>query len=105
MAIMKNPQAFFDTLTEKYKYILKGFGPPEFHLGGDFGCDPDGTLYWGAKSYISKMMGNYERLFGGQPKKFSATPGNQSWIKVTLRLRKISESTNHLFLQYISVSP
>jgi hypothetical protein len=72
MAIMKNPQAFFDTLTEKYKYILKGVGPPEFHLGGDFGRDPDGTLYWGAKSYISKMMGNYERLFGGQPKKFSA---------------------------------
>jgi hypothetical protein len=72
MAIMKNPQAFFDTLTNKYKYILKGVGPPEYHLGGNFGRDPDGTLYWGAGSYVQKMLNNYERVFKGPPKKYSA---------------------------------
>jgi len=68
MAIMKDPQGFFDTLSTKYGYILKGVGQPEYHLGGNFGRDPDGTLFWGAKSYVEKMLGNYERLFGGPPK-------------------------------------
>jgi len=72
MAIMKDPQKFFDTLKEKYNYILKGVGPPEYHLGGNFGRDPDGTLFWGAQSYVEKMLNNYERLFGSQPKKYSA---------------------------------
>ena len=44
MMISKNPQAFFDTLVSKYNYILKGVCPPSYHLGGDFGRDPDGTL-------------------------------------------------------------
>ena len=29
MVTMKDPQKFFDTLKERYNYILKGFGPPE----------------------------------------------------------------------------
>ena len=70
MVIMKDPQGFFDTLTEKYKYILKGVGVPEYHLGGNFGRDPDGTLFWGAKSYVEKMLANFERMFGGPPKKY-----------------------------------
>ena len=69
MVIMKDPQAFFDTLSTKYGYILKGVGPPEYHLGGNFGRDPDGTLFWGAKRYVEKILGQYERLFGGPPKK------------------------------------
>jgi uncharacterized small protein (DUF1192 family) len=72
MAILKNAREFFDTLATKYKYILKGLGPPEYHLGGNFGRDPDGTLYWGAKSYVEKMLNNYERIFGSLPKKYSA---------------------------------
>ena len=72
MAVLKNPQLFFDTLSTKYKYILKGVGIPDYHLGGNFGRDPDGTLYWGAKSYVEKMLGNFERIFGSQPKKYSS---------------------------------
>ena len=72
MALSKNPQEFFDELVNKYKFILKGVGPPEYHLGGDFGRDPDGTLFWGAKSYIKKLMGNYERMFGNLPHKAGA---------------------------------
>ena len=69
MVLSKQPQEFFDTLMDKYGYILKGVGPPEYHLGGDFGRDPDGTLFWGAKRYVSKLMGNYERMFGSLPHK------------------------------------
>ena len=72
MVIMKDPQAFFDTLTDKYNYILKGVGPPEYHLGGNFGRDPDGTLYWGAKSYVEKILSQFERILGSLPKKYSA---------------------------------
>ena len=70
MAIMHDPQEFFDILTTKYNYILKGVGHPEYHLGGNFGRDKDGTLYWGAKSYVEKMMSNYKRMFSGPPKKY-----------------------------------
>ena len=72
MAIMKDPEKYFDTLEEKHNYILKGVGPPEYHLGGNFGQDPDGTLLWGAQRYVEKMIKNYERLFGSQPKEYSA---------------------------------
>ena len=69
MAIMKDPQEFFDLLVNKYKYILKGVGDPEYHLGGNFGRDPDGTLYWSAKTYVKKMMDNYERIHKQLPTK------------------------------------
>jgi len=72
MVIMKDPQKFFDILTEKYKYILKGVGVPEYHLGGNFGRDPDGTLYWGSKTYVEKILDNFARIFGSEPKKFSS---------------------------------
>ena len=69
MAIMQDPQAFFDTLSNSHGYILKGVGIPEYHLGGNFGRDPDGTLFWGAGKYVEKILNQYERIFGGPPKK------------------------------------
>ena len=59
---MHDSKAFFKILKDKYGYKLKGVGNPEYHLGGDFGCDPDGTLYWSAKTYIDKMLKAYERM-------------------------------------------
>lgn len=72
MAIMEKPQQFFDDLREIYGYKLKGVGPPKYHLGGDFYRDPDGTLAWGAQSYIQRLLANYETLFKEQPKLTSA---------------------------------
>ena len=69
MAILKDPAAFFELLTTKYKYLLKGVGEPEYHLGGNFGRDPDGTLYWSARTYVQKMLDNYQRVHGELPKK------------------------------------
>lgn len=72
MVIMKHPTKFFDILINEYKYKLKGVGEPQYHLGGNFGRDPDGVLYWSARTYIDKSLGNYERLFGALPKKMGS---------------------------------
>ena len=74
MAVMKDPAEFFRRLSdpEIHNYKLKGVGPPEYHLGGNFGRDPDGTLWWGSQSYIEKMLNNYERQFGSMPAKKNA---------------------------------
>ena len=74
MAIMKNPEEFFRRLSDPaiHNYKLKGVGPPEYHLGGNFGRDPDGTLWWGSQSYVEKMLKNYERQFGSLPAKKSS---------------------------------
>jgi hypothetical protein len=68
---LKDPDAFFKVLTgPKYKYKLKGVGPIKYHLGGDFGRDEDGTLSWGSKTYVKRMLKNYEQMFGEPPKEF-----------------------------------
>ena len=72
LAIMKNPQEFFDKLKKEYNFKLKGVGPPEYHLGGNFGRDKDGTLFWGSRTYVEKVIASFERMFGELPKKSSA---------------------------------
>jgi hypothetical protein len=72
MAIMKDPDEFFRILVDKYKYKLKGVGPPQYHLGGDFSRDADGTLTWGASTYVKKLLVNYELMFHSLPTEWSA---------------------------------
>ena len=69
MVLAKDPEAFFNTLKHKFGYKLKGVGPPEYHLGGNFGHDKDGVLYWGSKRYVEKLMDAYNRMFGDLPMK------------------------------------
>ena len=40
----KDPKSITDTLTQKYKFELKGTGPIAFHLGFDFFRDDDGVM-------------------------------------------------------------
>jgi len=72
MAIMKNPDAFFEELNTKYGYKLKGCGEPSYYLGGDFFYDPDGTLVWGAKTYIKRMLDNVKHMCGEDPRPYTA---------------------------------
>ena len=67
MCIHKHARAFFDESVKVHGYILKGVDTPSYHLGGTFGRDPDGTLYWGAEAYVKKLMENYKRMFGNYP--------------------------------------
>ena len=62
LVVMKEPSTFFENLSKKHGYKLKGVGDPEYHLGGNFGCDSDGTLFLGAKTYIAKSLKAYEHF-------------------------------------------
>ncbi len=69
---MRNPQEFIDVLVNDCGYKLKGVGPMEYHLGADIYCESDGTLCFGAKSFISRLLRTYESIFGVQPKEYSS---------------------------------
>ena len=74
----KDAKAIIDSLRDKYNYKLKGDGPIEYHLGCDFGRDPDGTLWFGPIRYINKMMDTYQQLFNGEKPKEYASPLDKS---------------------------
>ena len=63
----ENPSLFFDTLITKYNYKLKGVGEIGYHLGGNFSRDKDSTLTLSCKTYIDKLMANYNHYFGSEP--------------------------------------
>jgi hypothetical protein len=71
---MRNPQEFIDVLVNDCGNKLKGVGPMEYHLGADIYRNNDGTLCFGAKSYISRLLRTYESIFGEQPKEYSSPP-------------------------------
>ena len=63
---MDDPKSFIDLLTSpKYNLKFKGTSEVEFHLGADFGRDPDGTLFMSPKRYIERIAETYKRFFGG----------------------------------------
>jgi hypothetical protein len=73
LAAMKNPMELMDQLrAAPYNYKLKGVCEPTYHLGGDFFRDKDGTLCYGAQTYVKRLIDSYEKMFGVKPKKFSA---------------------------------
>ncbi|HSN65751.1 MAG TPA: reverse transcriptase domain-containing protein, partial [Fusibacter sp.] len=85
MHIGKNPQKFFDALTNEHNYKLKGVGKPVYHLGGDFSRDEkDNTLAWGTKSYVKKMLNNYKTMFGNDPKPYSTPMAEQDHPELDL---------------------
>jgi hypothetical protein len=67
--MMKRPQDFFSELRRR-SYKLKGVGEITYHLGGDFYRDPDGTLAWGAKTYVKRIIEQSQSIFGSLPKEF-----------------------------------
>jgi len=71
---MKDPKAFLDILTTKYKFKLKGSGPIQFHLGCDFKRDNNGTLVMYLKQYIEQMVSQYKTMFGTKPKTTVTSP-------------------------------
>ena len=71
---MKNPREYLDRLVNVHKFKLKGDEPLSFHLGCDFGRDPDDTLYYKPKKYIQKMVSTYEKMFPGETLKKQSCP-------------------------------
>ena len=68
----RDPESICKTLTEQYKFKLKGVGPIQVHLGCDFFRDQDGVMCFGPKRYIKKMIDSYENMFNEKPKKASS---------------------------------
>ena len=68
----KDPKAITEELINIHKLKLKGVGDLTFHLGCNFFRDPDGTLAFGPKKYIDKMMDTYQQLFKSLPKECSS---------------------------------
>ena len=67
---MENPDLFYEQLKgEPFKLKLTGCEEPKYHLGGDFFRDDDGTLCYGAQTYVKRMLDNTKNLFGELPKK------------------------------------
>ena len=73
LAVMaENPPEIFQMLREVGRYKLREEEGISYHIGGDFTRDPDGTLCYGAKTYVKRMLVNYERMFGVMPKEFNS---------------------------------
>jgi hypothetical protein len=71
MFLGMKPEVFFDSLTTYHGFKLKGVGNPSYHLVGDFFCDSDDTLAWGAQSYVKNLLISYETMFGSKPREYS----------------------------------
>ena len=70
----KDPQAIVDALTKKHKLKLKGTGPMSYHLGCDYFRDKKGVLCGSPRTYVEKLIGAYERMFGAKPRMTYASP-------------------------------
>ena len=64
---LKDPKTFMDLLINRYHFKLKGVGPLSYYLGCDYVHEADGTLYYGTRKYIKKMIANYKCMFGSKP--------------------------------------
>ena len=68
LVVSKDPQSIVETFKTKYKFQLKGTGDIHYHLGTDFVRDDEGRLCYEPRQYIEKMLSNYVRLFGEEPR-------------------------------------
>ena len=64
----RDPEAIVKLLeSNPFSFKLKGTGELNFHLGCDYFRDDDGTLCYGPKKYIGRMVDAYYRMFGSNP--------------------------------------
>jgi Reverse transcriptase (RNA-dependent DNA polymerase) len=68
----KDPLEITKCLEETHPFKLKGTGPLKYHLGCDYFRDDTGTLCFGSRKYIEKMMDQYEKMFGAKPKEYKS---------------------------------
>jgi hypothetical protein len=68
----RNPNEIVKVLKYNHKFKLKGVGPLTYHLGYDYFRDKDGSLCYGPRKYISKMIGQFENMFGCKPREYTS---------------------------------
>ena len=73
LTALKDPEPFYKALqSPPWNYKLKNVEEPKYHLGGDFFRDKDGTLCYGAQTYVKRLVDTYKQLFGEQPTELHA---------------------------------
>jgi hypothetical protein len=72
MIAAKQPAEITQALESDYKFKLKGVGPMNYHLGCDYFRDDNGTLCFGPRKYIDKLIEQFERMFGMKPKEYTS---------------------------------
>ena len=72
----RDPKAIIKSLKSSPVNVkLKGTGELNFHLGCDYFHDDDnGTLSYGPKKYIGRMVDAYIRMFGSRPSTKCTSP-------------------------------
>jgi hypothetical protein len=51
---------------------LKSVGQLTYHLGCGYFREKDGTLCYGPKKYIGKIVDQYEKMFGSKPREYTS---------------------------------
>ena len=72
MVAARNPSEITKRLESEHRFKLKGVGSMKYHLGCDYFRDEDGTLCFGPRKYIDKMIEQFERMFGTKPKEYTS---------------------------------
>lgn len=72
--VSKHPEKIIKTLEVDHNLKLKGSGKMKYHLGANFERDDDGTLCMSPSKYIERMVDNYHRMFGVNPKATYTSP-------------------------------
>jgi hypothetical protein len=57
-------------LEEQHKFKLKGVDPLTCHFGCDYFRDHDGTLCFGQRKYITKMMDQFKNMYSCKQKEY-----------------------------------
>ena len=71
LTALKDPEEFYTAIqSDPWNYKLKNVEEPKYHLGGDFFRDSDGTLCYGAQTYVKRMCENYDNMFGEPVKEY-----------------------------------
>jgi Reverse transcriptase (RNA-dependent DNA polymerase) len=70
----QNPKEIVQTLKEQHKFKLKGVALLTYLLGCDYfhDRDHDGTLCFGPRKYITKMMDQFKNRYDCKPKEYTS---------------------------------
>jgi Reverse transcriptase (RNA-dependent DNA polymerase) len=68
----RDPGEITTTPETTHKFKLKGVGPLTYHLGCDDFFDKDGPLCYGPRTYITKILDQFENMFGYKPKEYTS---------------------------------
>jgi hypothetical protein len=69
----QDPSSITNSLTDQHQFKLKGTGALQYHLGCDYFKDNTGTLCFGTRKYIKKLIEQYKRMIG-QKSKYYPSP-------------------------------